>query len=71
MAKYYNFNYSAGFSGTETNEVVRFSSDVSEDEVQKTFDDWYEEQRRDCGYFEEISKEKAENLGVDEDYSDN
>ncbi len=62
MAKYYKFKYSAGFSGTETNEVIKFSDDVSESEVQETFDDWYAEQRRDCGDFEEISKEEAEDL---------
>lgn len=70
MAKYYKFHYSAGYVGTDVDEIMKFSDDVSESEVQETFDDWYEEQRNDCGNFEEISEEEAEDLGIDEDYSD-
>ncbi len=68
MAKYYKFHYSAGYVGTDVDEVMKFSDDVSENEVQETFDDWYEEQRSDEGDFEEISEEEAEDLGIDEDY---
>lgn len=68
MAKYYKFHYSAGYAGTDVDEIVKFSDDVSESEVKETFDDWYEEQRSDEGNFEEISEEKAEDLGIDEDY---
>ncbi len=71
MAKYYKFKYSAGFSGTETDKVIKFSDDITETEVQEAFDDWYAEQRRDYGDFEEISEEEAASLGVYGDCSGN
>lgn len=70
MSKYYKFHYSAGYVGTDVDEVMKFSDDVSESEVQETFDDWYEEQRHDYGDFEEISGEEAKELGIDEDYEE-
>ncbi len=67
MAKYYKFCFSAGFAGTERCVEVRFADDASETEVRETFNNWYEGQRRDRGYFEEIYKEEARNSGINED----
>lgn len=70
MAKYYKFHYSAGYVGTDETAVYKYADSVEEKEVQEDFDEWYEEQRKDCGNFEEISEEEAEEEGVDEDYSE-
>lgn len=70
MAKYYRFNYSAGYCGTDQEQIVKFSDDVSEKEVSETFDDWYDSVNIADGGYEEISKEEAEDKGIDEDYTD-
>lgn len=70
MAKYYKFHYSAGYVGTDEEAIYKFSDDVSEKEVEETFDDWYESVRTDEGSFGEISEEEAEDEGIDEDLED-
>lgn len=70
MSKYYKFRYSSGFAGARKDKVIKFDDDVSLDEVNEAFEDWYKEQRRDHGDFKEISEEEAENLGIDIDYGD-
>lgn len=70
MAKYYKFTYSAGYVGTDETAIYKFADDVSESEVQEVFDNWYEEQQRHYGDFEEISEEEAEDAGIDEDLED-
>lgn len=67
MSKYYKFHYSAGYVGTDVDEVIKVSDDVSEKELEEIFDDWYESQRNDSGGYEEISEEEAEEIGIDED----
>ncbi len=68
MSKYYKFHYSAGYVGTDVGEVMKFSDDASESEVEETFDDWYANRQRDSGGYQEISEEEAEKLGINEDY---
>lgn len=70
MAKYYRFKYSAGYIGTDTEEIFKFNDDITEKEVDEIFDDWYAEQRSDYGSNEEISEEEAERLGIDGDYTE-
>lgn len=70
MAKYYKFNYSAGYCGTDKEQIVKFSDDVSEKEVSETFGDWYDSVNTTSGSYDEISEEEAENEGIDEDYTD-
>lgn len=70
MAKYYKFHYSAGYCGTYEEQIAKFSDDVSEKEVEETFDDWYESVKNCGGSYEEISEEEAEYEGIDEDYTD-
>lgn len=70
MSKYYRFHYSAGYCGTDEESIVKFSDDVSEKEVEETFDDWYESVKTCEGSYEEITEEEAEDEGVDDDYSE-
>lgn len=70
MAKYFKFHYDAGYVGTDVDEVYKFDDDISDNEVEEVFDDWYEEQRSDNGEYEEISQEEAEELGIDDDLSE-
>lgn len=70
MAKYFRFKYSAGYVGTDTSEVFKFADKATQSDVQEVFDDWYAEQSREYGDFEEISEEEAENRGIDEDLTD-
>ena len=70
MAKYFKFHYDAGYVGTDVYEVYKFDDDISDNEVEEVFDDWYEEQRSDNGEYEEISQEEAEELGIDDDLSE-
>ena len=70
MAKYYIFRFNAGYIGTDTEAIVKFNDDMTEDDVEESFEDWYANERNDSGGFEEISEEEAERLGIDEDYSD-
>lgn len=70
MAKYYKFHYSAGYCGTDEKQILKFSDDASEKEVEEVFDDWYDSVNTASGNYEEISKEEAEDEGVDEDYSE-
>lgn len=70
MAKYYKFHYSAGYYGTDEEQIVKFDDDVSEKEVSDTFEDWYDSVNTASGGFEEISEEKAEDEGIDEDYTE-
>lgn len=70
MSKYYKFHYDAGYCGTDTDEVFKFSDDTPESKVEEVFEDWYENQKNDSGDFEEISEEEAEELGIDEDLED-
>lgn len=67
MSKYYQFHYDAGYVGTDVDEVIKVSDDVSEKELEEIFDDWYEGQRSDSGGYEEISEDEAEEIGIDED----
>lgn len=66
MAKYYKFHYSAGYCGTEEEQIVKFDDNVSEKEVEEVFGDWYECVNTASGSYEEISEEEAE----DEDYTE-
>jgi hypothetical protein len=70
MAKYYRFHYSAGYVGTDVDEIFKFPDNVTENEVSETFDEWYDEQLTSSGSYEEISEEKAEKDGIDEDLSE-
>ena len=70
MAKYFKFHYDAGYVGTDVDEVYKFDDDISDNEVEEVFDDWYDEQRSDNGEYEEISQEEAEELGIDDDLSE-
>lgn len=70
MAKYFKFHYDAGYIGTDVNEVFKFDGDISDNEVEDVFDNWYDEQRSDNGSYEEISQEEAEELGIDDDLSE-
>lgn len=70
MAKYYKFHYDAGYCGTDVDEVFKYDDDISENQVQSDYEDWYEAQRSDIGDFAEISEEEAEELGVDEDLTE-
>lgn len=70
MAKYYKFHYYAGYCGTDEEQIVKFSDDVSEKEVSEIFDDWYDSVNTSEGNYEEISEEEAEDEGIDEDYTD-
>ncbi len=70
MAKYYKFSYSAGYCGTDEEQIFKFSDNVSEKEVEETFDDWYECVNTASGSYEEISEEEAEDEGIDEDYTE-
>lgn len=70
MSKYFKFHYSAGYCGTDVDEVFKFSDDTSEKEIEEIFNDWYDEQRSDNGRYVGISKEEAEELGIDEDLED-
>lgn len=70
MVKYYKFHYSAGYCGTDEEQIVKFADDVSEKEVSDTFDDWYDSVNTASGSYEEISEEESEDEGVDEDYTD-
>lgn len=70
MAKYYRFNYSAGYCGTYRKEIVKFPDDASEKEVEEAFNDWYDSVNTADGGYDEISMEEAEDEGIDEDYTD-
>ena len=70
MAKYYKFHYSAGYCGTDEEQIVKFADDASEDEVKEAFEDWYSSVNTASGRFDEISEEEAEEEGVDEDYAE-
>lgn len=70
MAKYYKFNYSAGYCGTDEQQIVKFDDDVSEKEVSEAFEYWYDSVNTASGSYEEISEEEAEDEGIDEDYTD-
>ena len=70
MAKYFKFCFSAGYAGTDTKQIMKVNNDSTEKEVDELFEGWYAETRTDSGYYEEIPEEEAEELGVDEDYSD-
>lgn len=67
MSRYYKFHYDTGYYGTDVDEVIKVSDDVSEKELEEIFDDWYESQRSDSGVYEEISEDEAEEIGIDED----
>lgn len=69
MAKYYRFHYSAGYIGTDEEQIVKFPDDVSLEELSDTFDDWYDSVNTASGNYDEISEEEAENEGIDEDFS--
>ena len=70
MAKYYKFHYSAGYCGTDEEQIVKFADDVSEKEVSDIFDDWYDSVDTSYGHYEEISEEEAEDEGIYEDYTE-
>lgn len=70
MAKYYKFNYSAGYCGTDEEQIVKFDDNVSEKEVSEAFEDWYDSVNTASGGYEEISEEEAEDEGIDEDYTE-
>lgn len=70
MAKYFKFHYDAGYVGTDVDEVYKFDDDISDNEVEDAFDEWYDDQRSDNGEYEEISQEEAEELGIDNDLSE-
>lgn len=70
MAKYYKFHYDAGYCGTDVDEVFKYDDCVSEQEIEEDFDEWVEEQRTDRRYYQMISEEEAEELGVDEDLTE-
>lgn len=70
MAKYYKFHYDAGYCGTDDEKVFKYDNDVSEEQVESDFEEWYEFQRSDNGNFWEISEKEAEELGIDEDLSE-
>lgn len=70
MAKYYKFNYSSGYSGGNETEIMKFEDDVSEEAVEEELDSWYQEKMDSSAYYEEITEEEAEELGIDYDYTE-
>lgn len=70
MAKYYRFEYSAGYCGTEVKEIIKFPDDVDEEYVSEFYSDWYEEKNTAHGRYKEISEEEAERDGIDQDYTE-
>lgn len=70
MAKYYKFHYSAGYCGTDEDQIFKFDNNVSEKEVSEIFDDWYDSINTASGSYEEISEKEAKAAGIDEDYTD-
>lgn len=44
MAKYRKFNYDAGYVGTETEVIMKFTDNYTEDEIEDIFNDWVQEQ---------------------------
>ena len=70
MSKYYRFKYSAGYVGTDVEEIIEVPDDYSETDVEELYEDWYESQLTASGDYEEISEEEAKESGIDESYND-
>lgn len=70
MAKYYRFTYSAGYVGTDEEEIIEVPDNYTESEIENLYDDWYESRLTAYGGYEEISEEEALESGVDESYCD-
>lgn len=70
ISKYYRFKYSAGYAGTDTEEIVEVPDSYTSGDVQELFDEWYEEQDTSYGDFEEISEDEAQSCGIEESYCD-
>lgn len=70
MAKYYRFKYSAGYIGTDAEKTVEVPDSYTTGDVQELFDEWYEEQDKSDGDFEEISESEAQDCDIDESYCD-
>lgn len=70
MAKYYRFTYSAGYIGTDVEEIIEVPDSYSEADVEELYEDWYESQLTASGGYDEISEEEAQEIGVDESYCD-
>lgn len=66
-----NFFFDGGYSGSEEKHIYMFSDDITEGEVEKVFDEWYDSMRTDGGGFTEISEKEAEENGIDNDLSEN
>ena len=63
MAKYYKFNYTTGYVGTDTEVIFKFPDDWTDKDIARIFDEWYDEQRSDSGDYEELDQE-------DEDFNE-
>ena len=57
---YVKFIYDSGYCGGEFEEIVEFPDDMDEIEIECEFEIWYENQKRDNGYWEILSEEEVE-----------
>lgn len=70
MSKYYRFKYSAGYVGTDEEEIVEVPDTYSESDVEELFDEWYADHDMSIGVFSQISESEAQECGIDESYCD-
>ena len=42
MAKYYRFTYSAGYVGTDEEEIIEVPDSYSESDVEELYEEWFE-----------------------------
>ena len=62
---YVKFVYDSGYYGGKIEEIMDFSDDVNEKEIEYEFEMWYEEQRIDSGHWEILSEEDAKDYEGD------
>lgn len=69
MAKYFRFEFNAGYVGTDCSQVFKFNDDVTEKEVNNIYEEWYADQRSDYGDCIEIEVDEDDNDEDIEDYT--
>lgn len=68
MAKYRKFEYSAGYVGTDTKVIMKFSDDYTEKQIEEIFNGWVEDQQSWSADFTEVDESEVEEDDIEDEY---
>lgn len=68
MAKFRKFQYSAGYIGTDTEVIMEFSDDYTEEQINDIFEGWVDEQHCWSSECTEVDESEVDENEIEDRY---